>query len=206
MDPSRRRLLVKGAKTAAGLAVLGALGAGAAFLSRRGERIEYGKEYSIIIPGTYGLDADSMKLAGSPSDFPGWIREFGIEMSFDYKQLKFGATEAQSDIWWNQSSEIKRRLIPENGVELAILQTNDFKNVSIDDLMSAQNYSNKGINGSDYNNQLQPGTVIAIKTNNGNYAKMRVDNYLPLTHKNRPEEDSKNYNLQCTLVLYAPNN
>lgn len=157
----------------------------------------------IIIPGTWSYDVDSTKLTSSPEGIESWIDHFNIKMSYDHTVLKYGENTEDCDIWWNQFSKTKRSLVPKNGARLANLGKVDFNAVTLEDLTSAK-YSPRAISGDEDNDQLTPGTVIAIKTNKGNYAKLRIDGYFPLVHKNPEDKDRdiKNYNLKATLVLY----
>jgi len=157
-----------------------------------------GVEHRIIIPGTWLYDVDAMRFPGSPERFK-FLIEHTYKIKVDYKTLKFGAYRDECDIWWEQIDRTRRRLVPRNGAELAILEMINFEDVTLEDLLSAQ-YSKDDIVADDNNNQLIPGTIIGIRTSKGNYAKMRVDGYLPLV---RNLEKVENYNLQCTLVVYG---
>jgi len=158
-----------------------------------------GVEQRIIIPGTWAYDVDSMRFGESLDRYRFFIEHVNKKIRVDYKTLKFGAYRDECDIFWEQIDRTRRRLVPWNGAELAILGMVNFEDVTLKDLLSAQ-YSNDKIVGDDNNNQLIPGTTIGIRTNKGNYAKMRVDGYLPLI---RNLEKVENYNLQCTLVVYS---
>ncbi len=158
-------------------------------------------EERVIIPGTYGYDLDSLLLPGNAKNKGDWIKHFGVVMSYDYKALKYGAADGDSDIWWVQHDKTKRALVGHNGAKLVRLGEVDFPALSFDELASAR-YSSRSITGDDEGNQLQPGVVVAIRTNLGNYAKLRVDGYLPLVHERGRGRDRANYNLKCTVVLY----
>jgi hypothetical protein len=93
-----------------------------------------------------------------------------------------------ADIWWRQVNSITRLLVPQSGAMLAHMGKPNFDAVSYQTLQK-QSYTATSINGSNNAaNQLKAGTVIAIKTNAGRYAKMRIDNY--------------GYNLGITWVTY----
>jgi len=93
-----------------------------------------------------------------------------------------------ADIWWEQVDNVTRFLVPQNGAMLAYLGKIDFDALSYQTLKT-QSYTATPINGSNNNqNKLTAGTVIGIKTNQGRYAKMRVDQY--------------GYNLKITWVTY----
>jgi len=163
--------------------------------------IKYGVEEKVIIPGTWSYDVDSMSLPYGPERFLPWIKNLGIKMSFDYTKVKYGAKEGECDIFWRHINKTQRKLVPQNGAELARLGKVNFKATTLKDLTSAK-YSKDGIVADNNNNQLTPGTVVGIRTNKGNYAKMRVDKYLPLIIPKNTAESTQNYHLQCTLVVY----
>lgn len=175
-------------------------------------QIEHGVEYSYVIPGTWTLDLDSMRLSGSLERLQSVFESLRIKENFAYEDLKYGAVENDIDVGWSHTNANKRQLTPWNG-QLSILKK-EFEDVTIGDLTSAP-YSIEDIDGSDDNNQLKPGTVIAVRTSEGNYAKMRVDGYLPLIHQRgilqrleemvqrSPSNDNQNYHLKCTFVLYS---
>jgi hypothetical protein len=82
-----------------------------------------------------------------------------------------------ADIWWEQVDNTIRFLVPQSGATLANMGKPDFDSVSYQALQ-AQPYVAIPINGSNNAaNKLTPGTVIAIKTNTGRFAKMKVETY-----------------------------
>jgi hypothetical protein len=93
-----------------------------------------------------------------------------------------------ADLWWEQVNTVTRYLVPQSGAMLANLGAVNFDAVSRQTLMTKA-YTATPVNGSNNtSNKLTPGTVIAIKTNAGRYAKMRIDTY--------------GYNLGITWVTY----
>lgn len=93
-----------------------------------------------------------------------------------------------ADIWWEQVNNVTRYLVPKSGAMLANMGKVNFDAVSRQTL-TTQAYTATPINGSNNSaNKLTSGTVVAIKTNAGRYAKMRVDSY--------------GYNLAITWVTY----
>ena len=93
-----------------------------------------------------------------------------------------------ADIWWEQLNNVARFLVPQSGAMLAHMGQPNFDTVSLQALQ-AQPYTSTPINGSNNSaNQLTAGSVIAIKTSSGRYAKMRVDSY--------------GYNLGITWLTY----
>ena len=88
------------------------------------------------------------------------------------------------DIWWDVNGSV-RILQPTNGAALSNLGMVQFNNVQLSDLRN-ENYASSGIDGSDGN--PAPGTVVAIRTSEGNYAKIDIT--------------SRSYDLEFTLVVY----
>lgn len=158
-------------------------------------------EDKLIIPGTWVYDLDSNKLQGDSKVFPSWIKTFDVEMNFDYQKLNYGAKEEDSDIWWEHINRTQRKLVAKNGAKLVKLDKIDFEEINLEYLKSVK-YSEEEIIGDDEKNQLKPGSIIGIKTNKGNYAKLIIDNYLPLVNRSQSERNIKNYNLQGRVVLY----
>jgi hypothetical protein len=93
-----------------------------------------------------------------------------------------------SDIWWEQVNNVTRYLVPQGGAMLANLGQVNFDAVSLQTLQTRP-YTMTPINGSNNtSNQLTAGTVVAIKTGAGRYAKMKINSY--------------GYNLGMTWVTY----
>jgi hypothetical protein len=95
--------------------------------------------------------------------------------SFDFDaglQVSAGA-----DIFWEQKDNTLRFLVPRNGALLAHMGQPTFDAVSLETLKT-QNYSAAPIDGSNNaNNKLRVGTVIAVKTGTGRYAKLKINSY-----------------------------
>jgi hypothetical protein len=82
-----------------------------------------------------------------------------------------------ADIWWEQVNNTVRFLVPRSGAMLANMGKPNFDAVSYQALQT-QPYTSIPINGSNNaSNALTPGTVIAIKTSTGRFAKMKVETY-----------------------------
>ena len=67
--------------------------------------------------------------------------------------------------------------MPRNGAAVAVV-SKPFEKIDLADLQAVK-YANESISGSD-NNQLKVGTVLAVRTANGNYAKLKVVRYYKL--------------------------
>jgi hypothetical protein len=92
------------------------------------------------------------------------------------------------DLWWEQIDSVRRQLVPNPGATIAVLGKLDFGAVSRNDLLTVP-YNAAPIDGSaNSQNKLSPGTVLAVRTRNGHYAKLRIDTY--------------GYDLGVTVVTY----
>jgi hypothetical protein len=93
------------------------------------------------------------------------------------------------DLWWEQIDTVQRQLVPQSGGDkITVLGKVDFGATSLADLLAAP-YDTAPVNGSNNSsNRLTPGTVFAVHTRNGHYAKVRVDTY--------------GYDLNLTIVTY----
>ena len=80
------------------------------------------------------------------------------------------------DVWWEQRTSTDRQLAPRNGAQIANLGPVNFNSVTLA-MLKAEPYQATPINGSTIGGQLSSGTVIAIRTRGGHYAKMRIDSY-----------------------------
>jgi hypothetical protein len=92
------------------------------------------------------------------------------------------------DIWWEQQTADARFLTPAEGVRMRRLGGVDFDAITHADLTGLA-YSRRRINGSvGSSNRLTDGTVIAIQTDEGRYAKMLIESY--------------GYDMQVRIVTY----
>jgi len=98
-----------------------------------------------MIPGTYTWDIEKDKLGGSTG----------------------------ADLWWQQVNSRERYLVPRNGAKISRVLDKDFETVDLQYLKKVK-YSHKKISGSDDFSVLAPGAVIALKTLEGNLAKIKV--------------------------------
>ena len=97
-------------------------------------------------------------------------------------------TQSGADVWWDQHTNTVRTLDPQAGAAIANLGAVDFASLSCGDLRS-EPYANVPINGNnDATNQLTNGDVFAVRTDQGNYAKVQVISY--------------GYNLELSFVTY----
>jgi len=81
------------------------------------------------------------------------------------------------DIWWEQQTTVKRRMTPRNGAGISLLGAVGYGTVT-PAVLQGLPYSATPINGSNNSsNQLTNGVVFAVRTAEGNYAKVQVVAY-----------------------------
>lgn len=158
----------------------------------------YYKEFNLVIPGTYGIDLDTPALTCTKSHY----LDYAIPNAPDPSHLNF-ANKSAEDLWWKHVNERERFLVAESGAKISRLNSIrisddkiDFNEITHSDLVDA-NYIIEKLEGSDWNNKLQIGSVFAIKTNKGNYAKLKVTGY-------KPFEDNSNYHIKLLMKLFPP--
>ena len=99
--------------------------------------------------------------------------------SFDFDAGFEGSIlfDTAMDVWWEQHSRTMRDMVPSNCAQLVNIGVTGFDAVTPETLLGL-NYGNKPISGNnDESNLLVEGDVFAVKTNAGNYAKVRVESY-----------------------------
>ena len=86
-------------------------------------------------------------------------------------------TQSGADVWWDQQTATVRSMNPQAGAAIVNLGAVDFSSLSCSELHS-EPYANVPIDGNnDATNQLITGDVFAVRTNQGNYAKVQVVSY-----------------------------
>lgn len=146
----------------------------------------------IILPGTWTYDIDSLSLSDDPHGYTDWIKRLG----FIYPN--YGAKDDECDLFLQHKTKTKRSLVPLNKAKLANLGKIDFSSIALEDLIKAD-YSGEEIKADDDDNHLTPGTVIAVKTSKGKYAKIRIDGYYS---SNANEDPLEKYHIRATIVGY----
>lgn len=95
------------------------------------------------------------------------------------------------DVWWEQIDNVRRRMVPRNGAQIAYLGVMTPLQFALlgPAQLQALNYGSQPIVGdNNSHNKLVAGAVFAVRTNLGNYAKVRVVTY--------------GYNLAIRLTTY----
>ncbi len=104
--------------------------------------------------------------------------------SVDFETCSLSSTN--QDLFWQQSTATERYLVPRNGAQIVNLGVVDID--SIND-PTQYSYSSNNVDGSTTSNTIPSGTVLLIHTGEGNYVKMRIDDY--------------GYNLSVTIQMMA---
>jgi hypothetical protein len=87
------------------------------------------------------------------------------------------AASRTSDLFWQQQTAVLRQMVPENGATLVNLGVRDFDSITGVEL-SELRYSTAPIPGNALGtNLLVPGDVFAVRSTEGNFAKVKVVTY-----------------------------
>jgi hypothetical protein len=96
---------------------------------------------------------------------------------FDLDNGIQGGPKAEADLWWDQQTTINRRMAPQNNAALVNLGLANFSAVTANNL-EVLTYSTTPIDGNnDATNRLIAGDVFAVRTTQGNFAKVEVLTY-----------------------------
>ncbi len=88
-----------------------------------------------------------------------------------------GNLNGPGDIWWEQINQVKRQMVPAGGANIVNLGNINFATLT-PVALQALTYGNTSITGNnDASNQLVNNDVFAVKTKDGNVAKIRVVQY-----------------------------
>jgi hypothetical protein len=132
--------------------------------------------------------------------------------TWDIETNKQLGIEKGADVKWQQATAKEQFLVPLNGAGLVVLDKKAFDKITREDL-EALKYSDKKL----ANDSLAPGTVVALRTRDGNFAKLKVVKYRELHDFSFPEAklldekmrefllkhpNEKNYHIEVEWVLY----
>jgi hypothetical protein len=97
---------------------------------------------------------------------------------FDVDSNRFTEVASRtSDLFWQQQTAVLRQMAPENGATLVNLGVRDFDSISGETLPDLP-YSTAPIPGNALGtNLLVPGDVFAVRSTDGNFAKVKVVTY-----------------------------
>ena len=99
------------------------------------------------------------------------------------------------DIWWEHVNEHERYLVPTYGSGLAVIKDKKFEDIDLSYLEQIELGGDR-ISASDENPVIDVGTILAVRTTQGNLAKMEVTGFEP------PDGNRKKYNMKLRYVLY----
>jgi hypothetical protein len=85
--------------------------------------------------------------------------------------------DTAGDIWWEQIDNVKRQIVPINGASIVNLGKVNFASVTPLALQALTYGKLPIIGNNDSSNQLVNDDVFAVRTNAGNYTKIRVVQY-----------------------------
>jgi hypothetical protein len=104
------------------------------------------------------------------------------------------------DVQWKEDTATEQFLVPLNGAGLIVLDKKKaFDKITRQDLAGLK-YSDKKL----ANDALAPGTVVALRTNEGNFAKLKVVKYRELHDFSFPEAKLLNEKIR-EFFLKQPN-
>lgn len=103
-----------------------------------------------------------------------------------------------SDLWWEHVDAYKRYLVPENGSSIAILSGREFDKLTLKDIKKAK-FNKTPISVSDTDPAIDIGSILAVKTNAGNYVKLQVTGFDPLVDE---VHNILKYHLRLRYLLY----
>jgi hypothetical protein len=106
----------------------------------------------------------------------------------DTGQMVDLAEKDRADLWYHNVDDLEMYLHTQNGAEFANLGIVDFDSVTD---CSLYTLSSEPMNASISNNTIPVGTVLVVRTNIGNYAKIRIDYYpfpinITIVYQNTP--------------------
>ena len=106
-------------------------------------------------------------------------RVIPASFEWDLESDDVGANGETGDLTWRYRNETERGLVALNGAALVRIADGEFDEIDRSYLENTD-YPRKIVPGSLNNNRLRPGTVLGLRTAEGNYAKLRVKGYVAL--------------------------
>lgn len=105
-----------------------------------------------------------------------------------------------SDLWWQQVDDVQQFLVPLGATGITLLENRDFSSIGVEDL-KALKYGRCPIE----NIKLGPDSILAVKTVEGNYVKIRIIGYREMHDLSFPDT---RYGRQSwfAYLLTRPNN
>lgn len=87
-------------------------------------------------------------------------------------ELNSQARSPNADVWWQQANDVDQYLVPVCNSRMALLSDIDYDSLTASDLRRVR-FSRARI----LNDHIVPGAILALRTNEGNLAKIRVIGY-----------------------------
>jgi hypothetical protein len=164
------------------------------------------EKMTLVVSGRSDENKGSQAMKGQTVILGTWKWDIETNMQGD-------KIEKRADVWWAHETEKKSFLVPQNGAGLVVLGKKAFDKITRENL-AALKYSDKKL----AKQLLSPGTVVAMRTNEGNFAKLKVLKYRDLHDFSFPdakfleketkerflkeEPNIRNYHIEVKWVLY----
>ncbi len=103
------------------------------------------------------------------------------------------------DIWWEHVNQQERYLVPMNGAGITVVKDRTFEDLNFSDLIK-MDFASRRISASDAKPDIDVGTILAVRTNEGNLAKLEVTGFDPL--KSSRHENTK-YHMRLRYTFYG---
>jgi hypothetical protein len=97
--------------------------------------------------------------------------------TFDLDTGVEGGPASNSDIWWDQQTAVLRQMVPQNGAGILNLGVTNFATITANNLEFLPYTATPIVGNNDPSNKLVGGDVFAVRTNQGNFAKVLVKTY-----------------------------
>jgi hypothetical protein len=131
-------------------------------------------ELAGIEPTDLWLNRDPDQPTQKPVERSSGVACLGQTMRFDLDRGDSRPSDAEADLFLNARTFSERYLQPWGAAALAVIGDRDFERVTPEALKRAP-LSGLGLNASrDARNALPPGTVLAVRTGAGRYAKLQI--------------------------------
>ena len=105
---------------------------------------------------------------------------------------------SDADLWWEHVNRHERYLVPRNGAGLAVVKSKSFEQLGLADLKELE-YAKARLSGSDTDTVIKAGTVLALRTTEGRFAKLKVLGFKPLKLR---DGDRPKQHIQLRYVLF----
>jgi hypothetical protein len=96
---------------------------------------------------------------------------------FDFDSGVQGGSSPNADVFWHQLTSILRQMDPQNNARILNLGMVNFNTITAANLQNLPYSTTSIVGNNDSSNKLVNGDVFAVKTTNGNYAKVKVVTY-----------------------------